>query len=219
MKVSVVTPNYNGLRLLKAYFNSLALQEEFIEEIVIVDNGSDAGSVEFIEDIIEEYPINIKLIRNSENLGFAPAVNQGIRASKSEYIYSLNNDVELEKDTVEMIVRDMDDSIEMGENPFSFSSKMIQFNNRDLIDDAGDEYTILGWTRKAGDGKPLDKYDEKREIFSSCGGAALYRRSVLDKIGLFDDKFFAYLEDMDLSYRAQINGYRHFFSPRSIVYH
>ena len=199
MKVSVVTPNYNGLRFLKAYFNSLALQEEFIEEIVI--------------------PINIKLIRNSENLGFAPAVNQGIRASKSEYIYSLNNDVELEKNTVEMIVRDMDDSIEMGENPFSFSSKMIQFNNRDLIDDAGDEYTILGWTRKAGDGKPLDKYDEKREIFSSCGGAALYRRSVLDKIGLFDDKFFAYLEDMDLSYRAQINGYRNFFSPRSIVYH
>ena len=139
MKVSVVTPNYNGLRFLKAYFNSLALQEEFIEEIVIVDNGSDDGSVEFIEDLIEDYPINIKLIRNSENLGFAPAVNQGIRASKSEYIYSLNNDVELEKNTVEMIVRDMDDSIEMGENPFSFSSKMIQFNNRDLIDDAGDE--------------------------------------------------------------------------------
>ena len=68
MKVSVVTPNYNGLRFLKAYFNSLALQEEFIEEIVIVDNGSDDGSVEFIEDLIEDYPINIKLIRNSENL-------------------------------------------------------------------------------------------------------------------------------------------------------
>ena len=84
----------------------------------------------------EDYPINIKLIRNSENLGFAPAVNQGIRASKSEYIYSLNNDVELEKNTVEMIVRDMDDSIAIGENPFSFSSKMIQFNNRNLIDDA-----------------------------------------------------------------------------------
>ena len=96
---------------------------------------------------------------------------------------------------------------------------MIQFNNRNLIDDAGDEYTILGWTRKAGDGKALEKYDEKREIFSSCGGAALYRRSVLDEIGMFDDNFFAYLEDIDLSYRAQINGYKNFFSPRSIVYH
>ena len=200
MKVSVVTPNYNGLKFLKAYFDSLALQAEFIEEIVIVDNGSEDGSVEFIESLNENYPVDIKLIKNKENLGFAPAVNQGIRASKSEYVYSLNNDVELEKDTVEMIVRDMDDSIAMGENPFSFSSKMIQFNNRNLIDDAGDEYTILGWTRKAGDGKPLGKYGEKREIFSSCGGAALYRRSVLDEIGMFDDNFFAYLEDIDLSY-------------------
>ena len=76
MKVSVVTPNYNGLKFLKAYFDSLALQAEFIEEIVIVDNGSEDGSVEFIEDLIEDYPINIKLIRNSENLGFAPAVKQ-----------------------------------------------------------------------------------------------------------------------------------------------
>ena len=122
MKVSVVTPNYNGLKFLKAYFDSLALQAEFIEEIVIVDNGSEDGSVEFIESLNENYPVDIKLIKNKENLGFAPAVNQGIRASKSEYVYSLNNDVELEKDTVEMIVRDMDDSIARGENPFSFSS-------------------------------------------------------------------------------------------------
>lgn len=219
MKVSVVTPNYNGLKFLKPYFDSLALQSESIEEIVIVDNASEDGSVEFIEGLIYDYPIEIRLIRNSENLGFAPAVNQGIRASKSEYIYSLNNDVELEGDAVQKIVQDMDESIERGENPFSFSSKMIRFDSRDLIDDAGDEYTILGWTRKAGDGKALDKYDEKREIFSSCAGAALYRRSVLDRIGLFDDNFFAYLEDIDLSYRAQINGYKNFFSPGSIVYH
>ena len=115
MKVSVVTPNYNGLKFLKAYFDSLALQAEFIEEIVIVDNGSEDGSVEFIESLNENYPVDIKLIKNKENLGFAPAVNQGIRASKSEYVYSLNNDVELEKDTVEMIVRDMDDSIQQSQ--------------------------------------------------------------------------------------------------------
>ena len=84
MKVSVVTPNYNGLRFLKAYFNSLALQEEFIEEIVIVDNGSDDGSVEFIEDLIEDYPINIKLIRNSENLGFATSDSHLLSIKESE---------------------------------------------------------------------------------------------------------------------------------------
>jgi GT2 family glycosyltransferase len=96
---------------------------------------------------------------------------------------------------------------------------MIQHHNRKLIDDAGDEYTILAWTKKIGDGQPVERYDEKREIFSSCAGAALYRKSVLEEIGLFDEDFFAYVEDIDLSYRAQIYGYKNYFCPNSIVYH
>jgi GT2 family glycosyltransferase len=221
MKVSVVTPNYNGLKFLNSYFETLLIQSRFIEEIIIIDNASTDGSVEFIEEFIRSpnYPIDIILIRNDENLGFAPAVNQGIEIAKSEYIYSLNNDVELEWNTLEEIIKAMDESIALGENPFSFQSKMIQHHNRKLIDDAGDEYTILAWTKKIGDGQPVERYDEKREIFSSCAGAALYRKSVLGEIGLFDEDFFAYVEDIDLSYRAQIYGYRNYFAPNSIVYH
>ena len=221
MKVSVVTPNYNGLKFLNNYFETLLIQSRFIEEIIIIDNASTDGSVEFIEEFINSsnYPIRIILIKNGENLGFAPAVNQGIRESKSEYIYSVNNDVELEWNALDEIIKAMDESISLGENPFSIQSKMIQHYNRKLIDDAGDEYTLLAWTKKTGDGQQADKYVEKREIFSSCAGAALYRKSVLEEIGYFDDNFFAYVEDIDLAYRSQIYGYKNYFCPNSIVYH
>lgn len=221
MKVSVVTPNYNGIGFLNNYFETLLIQSRFIEEIIIIDNASTDGSIEFIEEFISSsnYPINIVLIKNEENLGFAPAVNQGIRIAKSEYIFSINNDVELEWNCIEEILKSMDESISLGENPFSIQSKMIQHYNRKLIDDAGDEYTILAWTKKMGDGQPIEKYADKREIFSSCAGSALYRKSVLEEIGLFDENFFAYVEDVDLAYRAQIYGYKSFFCPNSIVYH
>ena len=221
MKVSVVTPNYNGMEFLNGYFETLLIQSRFIEEIIIIDNGSTDGSIEFIREFISSssYPIKIALIENEDNLGFAPAVNQGIRLAESEYIYSVNNDVELEWNALEEIIKSMDESIDLGENPFSIQSKMIQHHNRNLIDDAGDEYTILAWTKKLGDSQPADKYNEKREIFSSCAGAALYRKSVLEEIGLFDENFFAYVEDLDLSYRAQIYGYKNYYCPNSIVYH
>ena len=203
MKVSVVTPNYNGLKFLNNYFETLLIQSRFIEEIILIDNASTDGSIEFIEEFMNSanYPIDIVLIKNEDNLGFAPAVNQGIRAAKCEYIYSVNNDVELEWNALEEIINAMDESIDLGENPFSIQSKMIQHYNRKLMDDAGDEYTILAWTKKIGDGQPIERYNEKREIFSSCAGAALYRKSVLEEIGLFDDNFFAYVEDIDLAYR------------------
>ena len=216
MKVSVVTPNYNGLKFLNNYFETLLIQSRFIEEIIIIDNASTDGSIEFIEEFMDSsnYPIKIVLIKNEDNLGFAPAVNQGIEQAKCE-----NNDVELEWNALEEIIKAMDESIELGENPFSIQSKMIQHYNRKLIDDAGDEYTLLAWTKKVGDGQPVDRYLDKREIFSSCAGAALYRKSALEEIGLFDANFFAYVEDIDLAYRAQIYGYRNYFCPDSIVYH
>ena len=221
MKVSVVTPNYNGLEFLNGYFESLAFQSRFIEEIVIVDNASTDASVELIEEYINSpsYKIDIKLIKNDKNLGFAPAVNQAIRLAKSEYVYSINNDVELEFNAIEKVVESMEESIRNNENPFSIQSKMIRYHNKSLIDDAGDEYNLLAYTKKLGDGSPIENYNEKREIFSSCAGAALYRKSAIEEIGYLDDAFFAYVEDIDLSFRARIKGYRNFMDPESIVYH
>lgn len=215
MKVSIITPNYNGVKFLKDFFNSLLIEEDYIKEVIIIDNASNDGSIEYINNLSSNYPIDIKLIKNTRNLGFASAVNQGIKVAKSEYLYLLNNDVEITKDTIKNLLV----KINLSNNIFSVSSKMIQFNNRNLIDDAGDEYTILAYTKKSGNNQDINNYTETREIFSSCAGAALYKKSIIEEIGYFDDNFFAYMEDLDLAYRAKINGYKNYFSPDSIVYH
>ena len=215
MKVSIITPNYNGKDFLDTYFKSLNSQIDYIGEVIIIDNGSTDGSLEFINQEINHSNLNIKLIENKSNLGFAKAVNQGISIAKSEFLFLLNNDVELEKKAIFNLVN----CLKTSSNAFSVSSKMVQFNNRNLIDDAGDEYTLFAWTKKAGDGLSIDNYSIKREIFSSCGGAALYRKSVFEIIGGFDENFFAYMEDVDIALRSQINGLKNYYCPEAIVYH
>ncbi len=217
MKVSIITPNYNGENFLNIYFESLISQNKHIREVVIVDNGSTDNSVNIIKDYQKnlDYPLQIILIQNKENLGFAKATNQGIKIAQSELLLFLNNDVELNNNSISSLINCIikDDFI------FSSASKMIQFNNRNLIDDAGDEYTLLAYTKKVGNGQNINKYTKEREIFSSCAGAALYKRSLVIKLGCFDENFFAYMEDVDLAYRAQINGYKNVYCPESIVYH
>lgn len=215
MKVSVVTPNYNGKHLLKNYFDSLACNKEAIGEVIIVDNGSDDGSADFIYEYSQKLPFPVKIIENSENLGFAAAVNQGILESQYDYIFSLNNDTELSRGAIASLTS----LITKDSKIFSVASKMLQYNNNDLIDDAGDEYSLLAYTKKAGSGLSSERYSKEREIFSSCAGAALYRKDILNEIGLFDSEFFAYMEDVDLSFRAQIYGYKNYYAPDSIVYH
>ena len=215
MKVSVVTPNYNGKKFLKNYFNSLNNDASFIGEVIVVDNGSSDGSVEFIKDYSKNLDFPVIVIENTENLGFAKAVNQAIEKSNYNYIFSLNNDTEIKKGAIGESLK----LISSNQNVFSVASKMIQYNNRNLIDDAGDQYNILAWTKKTGENQPLSNYNEVYEIFSSCAGAAIYNKAILDKIGLFDENFFAYMEDVDLAYRALINGYKNLFCPTSEVYH
>ena len=215
MKASVVTPNYNGKKFLKTYFDSLNRNKDSVGEVILVDNGSTDGSIEFIKDYSKNLDFPVIVIRNVENLGFAKAVNQGILKSNYDYIFSLNNDTEVEKGAVKSLM----DLISSDEDIFSVASKMLKFDNKNLIDDAGDEYNILAWTKKTGENQPAENYDEIYEIFSSCAGAAMYNKAILNKIGLFDENFFAYMEDVDLSYRAKINGYKNLFCPDSVVYH
>jgi GT2 family glycosyltransferase len=209
-KISIIIPNYNGISFLRECLDSIKNQN-ILNEIIIIDNASHDESVLFIT---QNYP-EIILIQNKENLGFSKAVNQGIEASSEEYLFLLNNDVELEEDCIKNLIKCIDEN----ENIFAVSSKMIQYHDRNKIDDAGDEYTILGWTKKVGYGNPQEKYNKNRETFSACAGAAIYRKSILDEIGYFDENFFAYLEDIDLSYRARIHGYLIKYCPEAIVYH
>lgn len=208
--VTVVIPNYNGREFLSECFDSLKAQNVDLK-VVVVDNGSDDGSADYIKKYYPEFDLTV----NGENKGFAAAVNQGITSTNTDYVFLMNNDVVLEENCIENLQK----CIEKDSKIFAVSSKMIQYGDRGKIDDAGDEYTLLGWTKKVGNGKSTDLYSEEREIFSACAGASLYRRSVFDEIGFFDENFFAYMEDVDISYRARIHGYKCVYCPDAHVYH
>jgi GT2 family glycosyltransferase len=208
--LTIIIPNYNGKQFLEGCFSSLKFQNNSYE-VIVIDNGSDDGSVEYIKENFPEFT----LVENKENLGFSKAVNQGILISSSKYVFLLNNDVELGSNCIINLLK----CIKSDENIFAVASKMVQYNDRSKMDDAGDEYTIFGWTKKVGDGRSPELYTSEREIFSACAGAAIYRKSVFDKIGLFDENFFAYMEDVDISYRARINGYKCVYCSEAVVYH
>jgi GT2 family glycosyltransferase len=211
MKVSVVIPNYNGEKFLKICIDSLYVQEFKDFEIIFVDNGSRDNSCEVIS---ENYPL-IRIIRLSENFGFSKAVNEGIKASVGEYVVLLNNDTEATVSWLKNLVN----CIEGDKLIFSCCSKMLQYKDRSKIDDAGDEYNLLGWAYKRGDNFPVNKYCRDEEVFSSCAGAAIYRRQLFEELGYFDEKFFAYMEDVDISYRARIFGYKNIYCSRAEIYH
>lgn len=212
MRVSVVIPNYNGEKYLEKCLDSLMEQSLKPDEIIIVDNDSKDKSI----DIINKYKNKIKLIVLDKNYGFSVAVNRGIRESNSEYVALLNNDTELDKNWLEELVK----CISSDKNIFSCCSKMLRYDNRNIIDDAGDFYTALGWEQKIGDGaNACKKHMVSKEVFSACAGAAIYRKEIFDKIGYFDENFFAYMEDVDLSYRAKIYGYKNYYCADAKVYH
>ncbi|MBO6274926.1 MAG: glycosyltransferase, partial [Methanobrevibacter sp.] len=165
MKVSVVTPNYNGEKFLKTFFESLENDSEYISEVIIVDNGSSDGSKEYIRNNTFSFPV--RLIENAENTGFAPAVNQGILKAENEYIFSLNNDTEVKKGSIKALV----DLISSDDDIFSVQAKMLQYKNKDLIDDVGDEYNLLAWTKKTGENHNSSEFTQVMDIFSACAGA------------------------------------------------
>ena len=150
-----------------------------------------------------------------ENTGFSGAVNTGIRAADTPYVLLLNNDTRVEPGFVAAMERAMDQSPKI----FSVSSRMIQMYHPELLDDAGDMYSILGWAYQRGVGRSVNLYQKSCRVFSACAGAAIYRRAVFDEIGLFDELHFAYLEDIDVGWRAKLYGYDNVYCPDAAVYH
>lgn len=208
-KVTIIIPNYNGLKFMEPCMKALETQSDKNFELLVVDNGSTDGSVDWLKE--HEIPT----IYLEENTGFSGAVNVGIRHARTPYVILLNNDTEPEPDYVKELVRLMDQSPRI----FSASSKMIQLHQRELMDDAGDMYSVLGWAYQRGVGQSIKKYDKPRTVFAACAGAAIYRRKVFDEIGGFDEAHFAYLEDIDVGYRARIHGYENVYCPAAVVYH
>lgn len=211
MKVTIVIPNYNGKHFMEPCLSSLSEQTYKDFHILVIDNASSDGSIEYME---ENYP-DIELIKLQKNYGFSKAVNIGIQHSRTPYVILLNNDTTVDTRYVEEMVK----AIEKSPKIFSVSSKMIQMYHPELIDSAGDLYTLLGWGVCRGCGRPVSNYTKYDEIFTACAGAAIYRRSVFDEIGYFDVNHFAYLEDIDIGYRARIYGYYNMYCPTALVYH
>ena len=210
-EVSVIIPNFNGMAYLDGVLSGLECQTVKDFEVILVDNGSRDGSCAFVAS---SYPW-VHLIELPENFGFCRAVNEGIKASRSPYVLLLNNDIEVTDNFIE----EMTAAISQHTNAFSCAARMIQFHDRDKLDDAGNYYCALGWAYARGKGKDIRTYEKEEKIFASCAGAAIYRRKIFDKIGYFDEEHFAYLEDMDVGYRARINGYENWYVPKAMVYH
>lgn len=211
-KVTVVIPNYNGIKFLRDCLRSLFQQEPGTPEydVLVVDNGSEDGSLELLQDFPQ-----VKVIALSRNTGFCHAVNVGIRQAKTPYVILLNNDTKV----MPGFVAGLCHAIERNPKAFSVSAKMLMWDRPELVDDAGDLYCALGWSYARGKGRRAELYSDAAEVFSACGGAAIYRRSVFDEIGLFDEVHFAYLEDLDIGWRARIHGYRNFYEPSAEVIH
>jgi GT2 family glycosyltransferase len=215
--ISVVIVNWNRRDLLRACLDSLAQQTFTDFEIIVVDNGSDDGSVA----MVREFPWPIHLIENRENRGFCAANNQGFSVSQSEYIALLNNDAEAEPGWLQAMLDAIQLKPDVGETDIGMvASKILVWEDPRIIDKCGHLIYPDGQNRGRGHGQ-LDRgqFNRKEEVLWPDGCAALYRRAMLDEVGGFDEEFFAYADDAELGLRARIAGWTCLYAPGAVVKH
>ncbi len=214
-RVVVVIPSWNGADNLRACIDSV-LSQSLRPHLIVVDNGSVDGSVA----LIERYYPSVELIKHSTNRGYAGGVNPGFRRAlelDAAYVAPFNNDAVADVKWLSTMVDYLDSHPEAG-----IASCKVASSDGTHLDTTGDYYTTWGLPYPRGRGESdAHQYDavSKSEIFSGSGAASLYRVSMLRQIGLLDEDFFAYYEDVDLSFRAQLAGWKVAYVPDSIVYH
>jgi hypothetical protein len=211
-KVDVVIPNWNTRRWLPGCLEGLRAQTFQNFRVLLVDSGSVDDSVAFVR---EHYP-EVEIVSLQENRGFAAAVNAGIRRACAPYVVLLNVDTVPQPGWLAHLVEAIEDSPpEVG----CLASRMLSLTNPEIIDDAGDSFSWYGSARKRGLGEPAERYQDLEEVFSACAGAALYRREFFEQVGLFDEEFTSYLEDIDLGLRGRLLGYRCLYVPGAEIWH
>ncbi len=210
-RVSVVIVNWNGRQLIVDCLQGLQEQSVSDLQIIVVDNGSSDGSPQFLADTFPD----ISLISLQRNTGFATANNTAFGSLDTEYVALLNNDARPHPDWLRNLIQ----ALELHPEAGFAASKMLFHDNHQIVDRAGDAYTRAGTAWLRGRGEPAGSYCRKEYIFGACAGAALYRFAMLKEIGFFDEDFFLLYEDVDLSFRAQLQGYPCLFVPEAIVYH
>lgn len=212
-EISVVIPNWNGQHFLERCLTSIYNQKgEHAIEVIIADNNSTDTSKSYLA---EHFP-QVLVVALTENKGFDGGVNAGINAAKAPLIFLLNNDTELEPSCITSLIAAAKANPKVG----FFATKMLDFKDHSIIDSCGD---CLCWNGRSFNRGQLEKdtgqYNEEEFVFGACAGGAVYRRSLFDAIGIFDETFFAYLEDVDISFRAQLAGFTCKYIPGAQIFH
>lgn len=212
MRATVIIPNWNGLELLRDCLVSLINQSYKDFGIIIVDNGSSDNSLEYIRKNFSQ----VRIISLNKNNGFAKAINEGVRITKSEFVVFLNNDTKTEKDWLKNLVKCADAHKEV----ISVNSKLLNFYNKKIIDGVGILINEVGQARSIGwQEKDHGQYDKTSYIFGATGGASLFRRKDFIKVGMFDENYFMYSEEVDFAFRAQFMGFKSIYCPKAVVHH
>jgi GT2 family glycosyltransferase len=211
--ISIITVNYNGKKWLKSCFDSLLAQTYRNFEIIVVDNASVDDSVEFIK---KNYP-SIKIVKSKNNLGTAGGNNLGEKHAKGEYILLLNNDTYVEKDFLEKFIK----AFEKIPNLAVAQSKLVLIADENILDSCGSFWTDSSFLYHVGNGKdsknPL--YNTPFPVFSVKSASAMIKRSVIKKIGFYDEDFWYYYEETDFCHRAWLAGYQSWYWPSAITHH
>jgi GT2 family glycosyltransferase/SAM-dependent methyltransferase len=209
---SVVIPTWNGRDLLRDCLTALGTQTFAPSVVVVVDNGSTDGTIEMLRD---DFP-DVRVVAFDRNTGFSPAVNAGIRVAGGDWVALLNNDAVPEPGWLAHLA----EAAEKAEPEVAFLASKILSLDGTLVDSAGDYLDRSLAAGQRGHREPDDgRYDTADEVFSGCGGATLYRRSMLEALDLFDERFFAYYEDVDLCFRARLAGWTGRYVPEARVRH
>lgn len=216
-RVAIVVVNYKGIEDTRRCLASLAKQTYKNFTIIAVENGSDDGSAEAFKRLEKKYGDTLVAFYNEKNTGFDGGVNTGIRWAMNhnmEYVLLLNNDALPDKEWVQKLVETADERPDCG-----MVTGLLLLQDGLMIDSTGD------WYSKWGLGFPRNRHDkteqapEAGEVFGGTGGATLFRLGMLNEIGMFDEDFFAYYEDVDISFRAQLAGWKVYYQPAAIAYH
>ncbi len=209
--ISVIVVNYNGKHLLKGCLESLYNQSFKNLDIILVDNASKDGSIEYVSTAFPD----VKIVSLPANIGFAGANNEGFKQAKGHYIMLINNDAEVDKNCIERLHDAMEAHPDVGIG----ATKMIVYG-KNIIDSAGDGFTTNLKGFKRGEGMSSSHcYNREELVFGACAGAAIYRRTMLEEIGFLDEDFFLIQEDADLNFRAQLAGWKAIYVPSAIVHH
>lgn len=214
MEILAVVLCWNNRDIIKLCIDSLLAQKETVE-ILVVDNGSEDGSYDFLESTYKE---KIKLFKNAKNLGFSGGANIGFKQARDKgfkYVALLNSDAVADVDWLTQLIKTVKEKDNIG----IATSKILKIDGKE-IDTTGEQLFYWGLSSPRGRGE-MDKgqYDKSQRVFGGSGGASLYSMDMIADVGMFDEDFFAYYEDADLSFRANSLGWKVVYNPKAIVRH